>query len=67
MNIEIANDALQCIVDALRYYCHMEAGHSQEPNLRDQEDYYEWTLADRIEKSLRRSNMARARHEGPSP
>lgn len=63
MKLELPDDAVVCVIDALRYVAHMEAGQTQAPMLCKPEDYEEWDLANRIEKSLIRSRIARRVHE----
>ncbi len=63
MNLELPDEAVVLVIDALRYVAHMEAGQTQAPMLCKPEDYEEWDLANRIEKSLIRSRAARRVHE----
>ena len=43
----------QMIRDSLRYYCKMEAGQTQAPDLLDKEDYAEWDLAKYLESKIK--------------
>lgn len=63
MNLAIPDDDVQVVIEALRYYAHMEAGQTQAPDLMHRDDFYQWDLAAKIERSLERSQRARRVHE----
>lgn len=63
MKLDITDYELTVLIESLRKVAHFEAGMTQAPHLCSQEDYEEWKLAAKLEKSLQRSRLMRRLYE----
>lgn len=50
MKLTLTDEQARMVVDALQYKAHMDTGHSQEPDLIEEQDTEEWELSIDIEK-----------------
>lgn len=49
----LTREQLELCIEALRYKAHMEAGQTQQPDLRTADEYEEWNVADELEARLK--------------
>lgn len=60
MKLDLEDDQVELVINALRYIAQNEAGQTQAPDLCKPEDYIEYDLAADIERRYDRSRVLRS-------